>query len=119
MYRGWTNSTSTISATNWTTRGRRSKTGWRTRSRRGREILSTQRHRERRGSAEKTVWGLRNRGQTGLPANFRQKAPEIHGSLVSPRGGCPTHGRTFSKGWGGIWKASTYRRLYGRRYRSS
>src|ERR1035438_4910603 len=26
-----------------------------------------------------------NRGQTGLPANFRQKAPEIHGSLVSPR----------------------------------
>src|ERR1019366_1380216 len=24
-------------------------------------------------------------GQTGLPANFRQKAPEIHGSLVSPR----------------------------------
>jgi hypothetical protein len=25
------------------------------------------------------------RGQTGLPANFRQKAPEIHGSLVSPR----------------------------------
>src|SRR5271157_3857574 len=25
-----------------------------------------------------------NRGQTGLPANFRQKAPEIHGSLVSP-----------------------------------
>src|ERR1039458_6061075 len=28
---------------------------------------------------------FRNRGQTGLPANFRQKAPEIHGSLVSPR----------------------------------
>src|ERR1019366_3497456 len=25
------------------------------------------------------------RGQTGLPANFRQKASEIHGSLVSPR----------------------------------
>src|ERR1035438_4757020 len=25
------------------------------------------------------------RGQTGLPANFRQTAPEIHGSLVSPR----------------------------------
>ena len=25
-----------------------------------------------------------DRGQTGLPANFRQKAPEIHGSLVSP-----------------------------------
>src|ERR1017187_6252027 len=25
------------------------------------------------------------RGQTGLPASFRQKAPEIHGSLVSPR----------------------------------
>src|ERR1039457_3255508 len=24
-------------------------------------------------------------GQSGLPANFRQKAPEIHGSLVSPR----------------------------------
>jgi hypothetical protein len=28
---------------------------------------------------------LEDRGQTGLPANFRQKAPEIHGSLVSPR----------------------------------
>src|ERR1035438_6131216 len=28
-----------------------------------------------------------SRGQTGLPANFRQKAPEIHGSLVSPRRG--------------------------------
>src|ERR1035437_9440504 len=24
-------------------------------------------------------------GQTGLPANFRQRAPETHGSLVSPR----------------------------------
>src|ERR1019366_3151535 len=31
-------------------------------------------------------WLLANRGQTGLPANFRQTAPEIHGSLVSPRG---------------------------------
>src|ERR1035437_7375608 len=30
--------------------------------------------------------GLRTRGQTGLAANFRQKAPEIHGSLVSPGG---------------------------------
>src|ERR1017187_8287518 len=30
------------------------------------------------GSAE-------DRGQTGLPAHFRQTAPEIHGSLVSPR----------------------------------
>src|ERR1035441_11022348 len=29
--------------------------------------------------------GSENRGQTGLPANFRQKAPEIHGSSVSPR----------------------------------
>ena len=29
--------------------------------------------------------GSGTRGQTGLPANFRQKAPEIHGSLVSPR----------------------------------
>src|ERR1035438_4606038 len=28
----------------------------------------------------------KDRGQTGLPANFRQKAPEIHGSLVSPQG---------------------------------
>src|ERR1039458_8609434 len=28
---------------------------------------------------------VRDRGQTGLPANFRQTAPEIHGSLVSPR----------------------------------
>src|ERR1019366_1797018 len=26
-----------------------------------------------------------DRGQTGLAANFRQKAPEIHASLVSPR----------------------------------
>src|ERR1035438_6115698 len=30
--------------------------------------------------------GQGTRGQTGLPANFRQKAPEIHGSLVSPQG---------------------------------
>src|ERR1017187_3116641 len=29
--------------------------------------------------------GSEDRGQTGLPANFRQKAPKIHGSLVSPR----------------------------------
>src|ERR1035437_4128416 len=28
---------------------------------------------------------MRTRGQTGLPANFRQSQPEIHGSLVSPR----------------------------------
>src|ERR1035437_1088588 len=28
--------------------------------------------------------GLRTRGQTGLAANFRQTAPEIHVSLVSP-----------------------------------
>src|SRR5450756_2144278 len=32
--------------------------------------------------------GLRTRGQTGLAANFRQNAPEIHASLVSP-GGLP------------------------------
>src|ERR1035437_6399803 len=30
--------------------------------------------------------GLRTRGQTGLAANFRQRAPEIHASLVSPGG---------------------------------
>src|ERR1035437_8257358 len=30
--------------------------------------------------------GLRSRGQTGLAANFRQNAPEIHASLVSPGG---------------------------------
>src|ERR1019366_1288773 len=30
--------------------------------------------------------GLRTRGQTGLAANFRQNAPEIHASLVSPGG---------------------------------
>src|ERR1017187_3146356 len=30
-------------------------------------------------------------GQTGLPANFRQKAPEIHGSLVA---------RAFVGTWG-------------------
>src|ERR1035438_5565309 len=29
--------------------------------------------------------GSGKRGQTGLPADFRQKTPEIHGSLVSPR----------------------------------
>src|ERR1019366_3877933 len=29
--------------------------------------------------------GLRTRGKTGLAANFRQNAPEIHASLVSPR----------------------------------
>src|ERR1035441_6833366 len=32
-------------------------------------------------------------GQTGLPANFRQKAPEIHGSLVSP----PTATRSVTR----------------------
>src|ERR1039457_7254623 len=31
---------------------------------------------------------MATRGQTGLPANFRQNAPEIRGSLVSPRGRC-------------------------------
>jgi hypothetical protein len=31
------------------------------------------------------VHGSGDRGQTGLPADFRQKAPKIHGSLVSPR----------------------------------
>src|ERR1039457_2014608 len=31
--------------------------------------------------------GSGDRGQTGLPANFRQTTPEIHGSLVSPRRG--------------------------------
>src|SRR5450756_2940291 len=30
--------------------------------------------------------GLRTRGQTGLASNFRQNAPEIHASLVSPGG---------------------------------
>src|SRR5450756_2421498 len=30
--------------------------------------------------------GLPTRGQTGLAANFRQNAPEIHASLVSPGG---------------------------------
>ena len=30
-----------------------------------------------------------DRGQTGLTANFRQKAPEIHVSLVCPRGLSP------------------------------
>src|ERR1022692_2268721 len=36
------------------------------------------------GLCWKCEGGGRDRGQTGLPANFRQKAPEIHGSLVSP-----------------------------------
>jgi len=37
------------------------------------------------GSKNLQASGSVDRGQTGLPANFRQKAPEIHGSLVSPR----------------------------------
>src|ERR1035438_9377172 len=41
--------------------------------------------------------GSENRGQTGLPANFRQKAPEIHGSLVSPRGAQCARGQFFMK----------------------
>jgi hypothetical protein len=36
--------------------------------------------------------GSGDRGQTGLTANFRQTAPEIHVSLVSPRmGTLPDH----------------------------
>src|ERR1017187_911184 len=38
-----------------------------------------------RASYKNTRNPRKTRGQTGLPANFRQKAPEIHGSLVSPR----------------------------------
>src|ERR1019366_2811926 len=41
--------------------------------------------------------GPGNRGQTGLPANFRQKAPEIHGSLVSPRRAPSPEGQFFMK----------------------
>src|ERR1017187_100746 len=45
--------------------------------------------------------GSETRGQTGLPANFRQKAPEIHGSLVSPRGHVPADRARiqFIPGW--------------------
>src|ERR1039458_2839096 len=39
--------------------------------------------------------GSETRGQTGLPANFRQKAPEIHGSLVSPRRARCARGQFF------------------------
>src|ERR1035441_4430649 len=40
-------------------------------------------------------------GQTGLPPNFRQKAPEIHGSLVSPRNS------DFSTlRWKSLWKST-------------
>src|ERR1019366_9468047 len=33
----------------------------------------------------RSVWKPRTRGQTGLPAIFRQRAPENHVSLVSPQ----------------------------------
>jgi SAM-dependent methyltransferase len=36
-----------------------------------------------------------NRGQTGLPADFRQTAPEIHGSLVSPLAVVPPAQATY------------------------
>src|ERR1035441_2099700 len=36
-------------------------------------------------AANRSRAAAEGRGQTGLPADFRQKAPEIHGSLVSPR----------------------------------
>src|ERR1035441_11027878 len=39
--------------------------------------------------------GPGNRGQTRLPANFRQNAPEIHGSLVSPRRAPSPEGQFF------------------------
>jgi hypothetical protein len=40
----------------------------------------------RRPGRRNTLTGTRGeRGQTGLPAGFRQTAPEIHGSLVSPQ----------------------------------
>jgi hypothetical protein len=43
----------------------------------------------RRPGRRNTLTGERfregERGQTGLPADFRQTAPEIHGSLVSPQ----------------------------------
>src|ERR1019366_6817371 len=42
--------------------------------------------------------GAAGRGQTGLPANFRQNTPEIHGSLVSPRGGGISCGRRPRRG---------------------
>jgi hypothetical protein len=47
--------------------------------------------------AEAYPTGPGNRGQTGLPANFRQKAPEIHGSLVSPRRAPSPEGQFFMK----------------------
>src|ERR1035441_1726853 len=44
--------------------------------------------------------GRGDRGQTGLPAHFRQTAPEIHGSLVSPRGVFEGGAVTFPHSWG-------------------
>src|ERR1017187_6143316 len=41
--------------------------------------------------------GPGNRGQTGLPADFRQKAPETHGRLVSPRRARSPEGQFFMK----------------------
>src|ERR1035441_4606332 len=41
-------------------------------------------------------WAWGTRGQTGLPADFRQRAPEIHGSLVSPRRAIKIHGSLVS-----------------------
>src|ERR1035438_9493152 len=41
--------------------------------------------------------GFRGRGQTGLAAKFRQTAPEIHASLVSPRRRSPRRGRRPSQ----------------------
>src|ERR1035437_3648333 len=51
-------------------------------------VTAGKRGQARRGHGRKTTAGsgLRTRGQTGLAANFRQNAPEIHASLVSPGG---------------------------------
>src|ERR1035437_1173378 len=50
-----------------------------------------------RGQGRKTTAGrgLRTRGQTGLTANCRQPAPEIHASLVSPCFGVHWDRRNF------------------------
>src|ERR1035437_4994592 len=51
-------------------------------------VASAKWFRGKPGDRRKTTAGsgLRTRGQTGLAANFRQNAPEIHASLVSPGG---------------------------------
>src|ERR1019366_730675 len=51
----------------------------------GKQKLKTRRDRRIIDNTDANTGCRGKRGQTGLAANFRQKAPEIHASLVSPR----------------------------------